>query len=215
MARQTVFSVALLLGSAVANMDVRQACKQILLGVAGSGSTDAEIAAACRATYPPEMCRDMRRSLGDLPWSAGHIDGACKDWQSRAQATNRNMMEWQELQDTLNDCANKKKEFGYNVPRKSNGRMDLEKTAAMKWEQTQKMQEAYNNYMYPDKGSRLFEERHVAEGLGWHHVAAGMGILLSAALVVGGVAMMAQRASRRREALLSKPAPVAAVETDE
>merc|ERR1719203_659755 len=106
MVQQSAFFFALMQTTLAINT-LQQTCTTILSGVASSGSTETEIAAACRASYPLQMCRDMRTSLGSLPWPGHRIHEACANWLQRAESSGakRNMMDFSDLQGTLDECA--------------------------------------------------------------------------------------------------------------
>merc|ERR1719343_1937670 len=122
-------------------------CASLLGGVAASGHSDAEVAAICRAAYTPEMCSTMRASLGRMPWSAAKIQETCQQWDARVKADDRGMMSYDELNQALEDSANHKSKLGYNMPRNSDGSVNVDATVQMKMAQTQSMVDAYNQYM--------------------------------------------------------------------
>jgi len=100
MAFKVAASLALLLQSARADQDSHRLCKKMMVGVASTGISDLEISAGCRKSFPPEMCRQMRSTLGNLPWSSSRIDTACAGMEGRAHA--RKM---QEILGQLKDAA--------------------------------------------------------------------------------------------------------------
>merc|ERR1712087_300027 len=122
-------------------------CTSLLGGVAASGHSDAEVAAFCRAAYTPEMCSTMRASLGRMPWPAAKIQETCQQWDARVKADDRGMMSYDELNQALEHSANHKANVGYNMPRNSDGSVNVDKTVQMKMAQTQSMVDAYNQYM--------------------------------------------------------------------
>merc|ERR1719189_2393001 len=122
-------------------------CTSLLQGVASSRHSDAEVAAFCRAAYTPEMCSTLRASLGRMPWPATKIQEACQHWDARAQADARGMLSYDELNEALENSANQKAELGYNMPRNSDGSVNVDGAVQMKLAQTQSMVDAYNQYM--------------------------------------------------------------------
>merc|ERR1712190_395681 len=122
-------------------------CTSLLGGVAASGHSDSEVAAFCRAAYTPEMCSTMRASLGRMPWPAAKIQETCQQWDARVKADDRGMMSYDELNQALEHSANHKASVGYNMPRNSDGSVNVDKTVEMKMAQTQSMVDAYNQYM--------------------------------------------------------------------
>merc|ERR1711920_683168 len=127
-------------------MDGRVAakCTSLLGGVASSGHSDTEVAAFCRAAYTPEMCGTLRASLGKMPWSEAKIQGACQQWDAGMMA--RGMMSYDELNQALEGSAKTKADFGYNMPRNSDGTVNIDKSVQMKLAQTQSMVNAYSQY---------------------------------------------------------------------
>merc|ERR1711920_1061807 len=130
-------------------MDGRVAakCTSLLGGVASSGHSDTEVAAFCRAAYTPEMCGTLRASLGRLPWSAAKIQEACQHWDARVKADDRGMLSYDELHQALESSANQKAQLGYNMPRNSDGTVNIDGAVQMKLAQTQSMVDTYNQYM--------------------------------------------------------------------
>merc|ERR1719512_607653 len=122
-------------------------CVTLLGGVASSGHSDTEVAAFCRAAYTPEMCSTLRASLGRMPWPAAKIQEVCQQWDARVQADARGMLSYDELNQALENSANQKAELGYNMPRNSDGSVNIDGAVQMKLAQTQSMVEAYNQYM--------------------------------------------------------------------
>lgn len=124
-------------------------CASLLRGVSASGHSDTEIGAFCRAAYTPEMCGAMRTSLGPMPWATAKIDATCEEWNARVQAgsDDRVLMDYDDFQKTLEASANQKATVGYQMPRNADGTIDLDKACQMKFEQTQAVIRAYNNYM--------------------------------------------------------------------
>jgi len=55
-------------------------CQGFLQMLDGRG--DEEVAALCRARLPGDMCRGVRESLGQQPWSAGRMTQTCVRWQA-------------------------------------------------------------------------------------------------------------------------------------
>merc|ERR1740123_2440086 len=63
-------------------------CRAALLSLAGRD--DAEVAAVCRSSPYPELCRWGRSALGERPWSSDRVDHVCSTWHRRAlQASDR------------------------------------------------------------------------------------------------------------------------------
>merc|ERR1712176_1588717 len=122
-------------------------CTALLGGVAASRHSDAEVAAFCRAAYTPEMCSTMRVSLGRMPWPAEKIRETCQQWDARVKADDRGMMSYDELNQALESSADRKAKVGYNMPRNSDGSVNVDATVQMKMAQTQSMVDAYNQYM--------------------------------------------------------------------
>merc|ERR1711920_305904 len=106
-------------------MDGRVAakCTSLLAGVASSGHSDTEVAAFCRAAYTPEMCGTLRSSLGKMPWSVAKIQDACQQWD--AGIMSRGMLSYDEFSQSLEDSANTKAKLGYNMPRNSDGSVNI------------------------------------------------------------------------------------------
>lgn len=196
-------------------------CNELLLGVGQSGSSDDEIAAYCRASYPPVMCRTMHTSLGSLPWQTSSVDSTCKELKSRLDAlpADRRAMSYQEVQSALDQSARKKSEMGYDMPKDSAGNVDLDKTVKMKYEQTQKMQKTMTDYMYgsdstsavegiKDTGKKAVDglkdmmgQKYEQGTVTAHNsplvtIFTSVSLTLGAALVVGGSAMLVRRAAR-------------------
>merc|ERR1719410_166784 len=130
---------------ATANEGVAAKCTSLLRGVASSGHSDAEVAAFCRAAYTPEMCGTLRASLGKMPWSEAKIQDACQQWD--ADVMTRGLMSYDELSESLEASANTKAQLGYNMPRNSDGTVNIDQSVQMKLAQTQSMVDAYNQYM--------------------------------------------------------------------
>merc|ERR1712045_871162 len=108
------------------------------------------------------MCSTMSASLGRMPWSAAKIQEACQQWDARVKADDRGMMSYDELNDALENSANHKAKIGYNMPRNSDGSVNVDATVQMKMAQTQSMVDAYNQYM----GSSTFPPSQVASAAG-------------------------------------------------
>merc|ERR1719166_214738 len=128
-------------------MDGRVAtrCTTLLRGVASSGHSDTEVAAFCRAAYTPEMCGTLRTSLGKMPWSEAKVQDVCQQWD--ADVMTRGLMSYDELSESLEASANTKAQLGYNMPRNSDGTVNIDQSVQMKLAQTQSMVDAYNQYM--------------------------------------------------------------------
>lgn len=133
-------------------------CSALLQDVASSGHSDVEVAAFCRAAYPPNLCRTMKTSLGSMPWSSERMDATCQAWEDQVQSEllattpERRAMSYEELQQTLETSAAAKRQVGINMPRNPDGSVNLEKTASLKYEQTQALSAAWNTY-YPQAAS--------------------------------------------------------------
>lgn len=185
-------------------------CNELLLGVGQSGSSDEEVAAYCRASYPPVMCRTMHTSLGSLPWQTSSVDSTCKELKSRLDAlpADRRAMSYQEVQSALDQSARKKSEMGYDMPKDSAGNVDLDKTVKMKYQQTQKMQKTMTDYMYGSDSTSAVEgikdmmgQKYEQGTVTAHNsplvtIFTSVSLTLGAALVVGGSAMLVRRAAR-------------------
>merc|ERR1711920_837570 len=117
----------------------------LLGGVASSGHSDTEVAAFCRAAYTPEMCGTLRASLGKMPWSEAKIQDACQQWDAGIKT--RGMLSYDELNQALEGSAKTKANLGYNMPRNSDGTVNIDQSVQMKLSQTQSMVDAYNQYM--------------------------------------------------------------------
>mmetsp|Transcript_30441 Transcript_30441/g.70786 ORF Transcript_30441/g.70786 Transcript_30441/m.70786 type:complete len:231 (-) Transcript_30441:103-795(-) len=82
-------SAALLASAASAVADsatpVRDGCNKLLKDVAARGYTDMELAAYCRATLPPDVCRDAVTTLGSQPWAPERVGAACQKWEDDAR----------------------------------------------------------------------------------------------------------------------------------
>jgi len=129
-------------------------CATLLGGVAASVHSNAEVAAFCRAAYTPEMCSTMRASLGRMPWPAAKIQETCQQWDARVKADDRGMLSYDELNQALESSANQKAQLGYNLPRNSDGSVNVDQAVQMKLTQTQSMADAYNQYMGYEKEDR-------------------------------------------------------------
>jgi len=57
------------------------------------------------------------------------------------------MMSYEELSQSLEESANTKAKLGYNMPRNSDGTVNIDQSVQMKLAQTQSMVDAYNQYM--------------------------------------------------------------------
>jgi hypothetical protein len=129
-------------------------CRESVTGLGQRGLNDQEVAAFCRAAYSPDLCSSMRSALGSQPWSEDRIAAACQGWQDRmmpkllSMTPERRAMSLSDLQDTLDQCAEQKSQIGYELPRNSDGSVDMERTAYLKYQQTQQVQAAYNACMY-------------------------------------------------------------------
>merc|ERR1719221_925690 len=123
--------------TATANGGLASKCTTLLGGVASSGHSDTEVAAFCRAAYTPEMCGTLRASLGRLPWPAAKIQEACQHWDARVKAEDRGMLSYDELNQALESSANQKAQLGYNMPRNSDGSVNIDQAVQMKLSQTQ------------------------------------------------------------------------------
>merc|ERR1740121_1107445 len=66
-------------------------------------------------------------------------------------------MSYDELNQALEHSANHKANVGYNMPRNSDGSVNVDKTIQMKLAQTQSMVDAYNQYM----GDSTSEQREI------------------------------------------------------
>merc|ERR1711972_1084462 len=71
----------------------------------------------------------------------------CQQWDASVKADDRGMMSYDEFNQALENSANHKAKLGYNMPRNSDGSVDVEQTVRMKKTQTQSMVDAYNQYM--------------------------------------------------------------------
>eukprot|EP00416_Gambierdiscus_australes_P021324 CAMPEP_0171068960 /NCGR_PEP_ID=MMETSP0766_2-20121228/8865_1 /TAXON_ID=439317 /ORGANISM="Gambierdiscus australes, Strain CAWD 149" /LENGTH=229 /DNA_ID=CAMNT_0011525309 /DNA_START=89 /DNA_END=778 /DNA_ORIENTATION=- len=97
---------------------VRDGCHDLLRDVASRGYTDVELAAYCRATLPPHVCRDAMTSLGSQPWAPERIGAACQKWEddARAAAPGREAAtsyeNYLELKKRVDDCMQQKAEAG-------------------------------------------------------------------------------------------------------
>jgi len=101
------------LGSGVAPV-----CESMLGDVASRGHSDVQLAAYCRASMPPQLCQDAAAALGKQPWSTDRIASACKTWegqlggQSARGAPGREAVDFQQLQQYLDQCMHAKAEAG-------------------------------------------------------------------------------------------------------
>lgn len=204
---------------------VERQCARLLGGFAASGHSDVDLAAYCRASYPTGMCRLMRESLGNQPWASSRISATCGvlDKEVReadlALPTERRMMSYDEFEQTLEASANQKAQFGYNLPRHQDGTIDMDRSVQMKFEQTQTMIRAYNQYMGYEtektaadqqKGGRFnvrqqkWEESYVsgAGGQSFAAMAAFGALSLATMGMVGGVVLLARRMPHRRTVAL-------------
>lgn len=70
-------SAALAAGlAAAASATLESDCKQGLEVL--QGQSDVELAARCRASFSPDLCREARSALGGQPWSSMRIQESCK-----------------------------------------------------------------------------------------------------------------------------------------
>jgi len=70
-------SAALAAGlAAAASSTLESDCKQGLEVL--QGQSDIELAARCRASFSPDVCREARGALGGQPWSSMRIEESCK-----------------------------------------------------------------------------------------------------------------------------------------
>lgn len=117
-------------------------------------------------------------------------------------------MSYQEFQETLDGCARTKAEYGYNIPRKHDGSVDLDATVKLKFAETQKVQYAYEQYFGSGSGNtRLYSSGHADDGGARPQIVAALsaGAVLAAATVIGGTAMFVRRVVRRKETRLLSP----------
>jgi len=81
--------IAIALAASAAASDVTgapPACLNMLSDVTSQGRSDAELAAFCRASLPPQFCREAASSLGEQPWSPDRVASACRTWEDRWNA---------------------------------------------------------------------------------------------------------------------------------
>merc|ERR1712117_854175 len=104
---------------------------------------------------------------------------------------------------------NQKAQFGYNLPRHQDGTIDMDRSVQMKFEQTQTMIRAYNQYMgYETEKTatdqQKWEEGHVsgAGGQSFAAMAAFGALSLATMGMVGGVVLLARRMPHRSTAAL-------------
>jgi len=189
-------------------------CQEAVSELGRRGLNDQEVAAFCRAAYSPELCSSMRSALGSQPWSEDRVTAACQGWQDRllpkllAMPPERRAMSLQDLHDTLDSCANEKAKIGVELPRQSDGRVDFERTVYLKYQETQRVQDMYNQYMNassvdgtPDATqdiSRLFEEER-------HGVLAAHSVVVSAATGIGLVSLLTAATVTARRYLRRTP----------
>lgn len=57
------------------------------------GDSDIELAARCRASFGPEMCRQARHSLGAQPWAQARMKSSCAAFASAAAELNSRSLE--------------------------------------------------------------------------------------------------------------------------
>lgn len=201
---------------------LRLRCEEMLTGLSLSGNSDMEVAAFCRRALPPTMCRAMRSSLGSLPWQPEHVDQSCRAFESQVRTASlglpkeRRMMSYLEFQASLDESAKQKAEFGYTLPRNSDGTVDLDRATKRKLAESQKVSALYNEY-FGDGSNEAASQEEMGTGGLWersgltagatamaHRRAPGKqgvaGLLVSFStfvlgmvIVVGGMAIMVMR----------------------
>merc|ERR1719433_196466 len=57
------------------------------------GENDVELAARCRASFGPEVCRQARRSLGVQPWPRARMQGSCAHFASAYEGMDSRALE--------------------------------------------------------------------------------------------------------------------------
>merc|ERR1712151_617469 len=82
-----------------------------------------------------------------MGWPAAEIQQACQHWDARVKADDRGMLSYDELNQALESSADQKAQLGYNMPRNSDGSVNIDGAVQMKLSQTQSMVNAYNQYM--------------------------------------------------------------------
>lgn len=63
---------------------VEEMCRDFVHGM--KDRSDLELALFCRSQMPTDVCREMRESLGERPWSTARISSTCHLWETRWQA---------------------------------------------------------------------------------------------------------------------------------
>lgn len=171
----------------------------------------------------------MKGSLGTQPWAPARISATCNDLDHKvreldeALTDDRELMSYEEFQQTLDMSARTKENLGYKLPRHRDGTIDLDATVKQKYEQTQVMMRAYNQYMgydaeeagaadrTPNQSPNTFVRRQQkweeSQASGTFHqpfLAAAACVALSLAMlgVIGGAALCARRMPRRNVSLL-------------
>jgi len=124
-------------------------CRGMLSDIAALGHSDAELSAFCRASMPPQLCRDAFGSLGQQPWPADRIASACQTWENQwnaalSMAPGREAMDFNSLQQTLNGCLESKAKAG--LCQKPSGKpMALNECVDHKQEVYPKQMQKYND----------------------------------------------------------------------
>jgi len=81
--------LAVLVSTAAA--DLASECMKALQLLDGENAV--ELAARCRASFGPEVCRQARRSLGMQPWSRARMQGSCTNFASAYEGMDSRTLE--------------------------------------------------------------------------------------------------------------------------
>eukprot|EP00416_Gambierdiscus_australes_P026378 CAMPEP_0171067028 /NCGR_PEP_ID=MMETSP0766_2-20121228/7759_1 /TAXON_ID=439317 /ORGANISM="Gambierdiscus australes, Strain CAWD 149" /LENGTH=263 /DNA_ID=CAMNT_0011523237 /DNA_START=46 /DNA_END=838 /DNA_ORIENTATION=- len=130
---------------------VRDGCHKLLRDIAARGYGDVELAAYCRASLPPQVCRNAFNALGSQPWAPERIGVACQKWEEDAHgaAPGREAVSYEdyvELQRRVDLVMQHKAEAGLCKDPSTGSAIPLDKCVEWKLQEypkyTQKVQEA-------------------------------------------------------------------------
>jgi len=88
---QRVALAAAFVGASASAANLAEDCRSGLQLL--QGQSDFELAASCRASFAPEVCRQAGRTLGDQPWSSEHMDESCARFAAAYSGTDARGLE--------------------------------------------------------------------------------------------------------------------------
>jgi len=222
-----------LVASATANgvTSASPACLNMLSDVTSQGRSDAELAAFCRASLPPQFCREAASSLGQQPWSPDRIASTCKTWEDRwdarsaAAAPGREAKQghgghehqdsgadsgtgfssFDELQKYLDQCMAVKASAGICKKPGSEQPMDLNSCIDYKQrtypEQTKRFTDAVNSFYSHVMSKSELRQEQAAAPSGPTVGLLGLGSVLAAATTAAAGFLRCRREGKRRALL--------------